>query len=321
MSTEIEDFLSKVNVETDWQPTPELMMEVFSLISDSVLTENSYSRSDSSGYTRKIINPDIILWHWKNSKVNRSKTIERLMAWYRHTDYYSGYRNGIGEENLSSIRKILSSSWNELPEDSTSVAVQSLRVSISSLLQDPSMKIDFAQKLMEANLAGNRELSSFWTREGMERSRDPAFFSMAWAKVDRQKGYTDARNNIIHSAGKCHYFPSSIIEDLISGGHNKNRGAVISVMIDKIEDNKRYIQRTAISEEEKTIRTNYIDYCQSILAKFVSCEDYHIQSRLIPHLKREDLIFAAPVASKLGLGNLVDRYMNPGSHEEKRYRY
>jgi hypothetical protein len=321
MSSEIEALLSSVNVKTDWQPTPELMLEVFSIISDSVLSENSYSRSDSSNYTRKIINPDIILWHWQTSKVNRSKTIERLISWYRHTDYYSGFRSGIGEDNKSSIKSILSATWDVLPEDSTSAAVQGLRVSISSLLQDPSMEINFAQKLMEANLAGNKELAQFWTREGMDKSKDPAFFSMAWARVDRQKGYTDARNHIIHSASKCYIFPESIIDDLTSGGHNKNRSSLINIMIDKIEDCKSYLSRVTLTEEEKEAKRKYILYCQSILAKFVSCEDHYIQQRLIPHLKREDLIFAAPVASKLGLGNLVDRYMNPGSYEEKRYRY
>jgi hypothetical protein len=322
MFEEIDAFLSKVNVEVDWQPTPELMMEIFSTVADSVLSEDRYHRYDSGPYTNKIINPNVILWHWQNSKVSRYKTIKRLANWYNHTDWHNGYRAGIGEDNISAIRSILASSWNELPEDSTSVAVQELRILISLVLKDPSMEINFAQKLMESNLAGNRDLSTFWTREGMERSKDPAFFSMAWSRVERQKGYTDARDSVIRAASKCRIFPESIIDDLTSGGHNKNRLSLVGIMVNKIEDARHTLSRTnGLTEELRLANTQYVEYCQSILAKFVSCDDYSIQQRLIPFLKREDLIFAAPTAAKLGLGNLVDRYMNPESYEQKRYRY
>jgi len=321
MSQDIDLLLSRVNVETDWQPTPEVMLEIFSLISNSVLSEERYFRFDQSAYASKIVNSNVIFWHWQNSKMSRYKTITRLISWYQYTDWQNGSRVGIGEDNLAAIRSILTASWNELPDDSDSVNVHGLRILISSVLKDPSMQIDFTQKLMEANLAGNTELARFWTREGLETSKDPAFFSMAWSRVERQKGYTDARDAIIRAAAKCQIFPEAIIEELTSGGHNKNRASLINIMINKIEESRNILTRHIITEEKKAEHNSQIEYCQSILAKFVSCEDYNIQHRLIPFLKREDLIFAAPVASKLGLGNLVDRYMNPSSYQEKRYRY
>ena len=101
--------------------------------------------------------------------------------------------------------------------------------------------------------------------------------------------------------------------------------SVIHVVIEKIKKSKRIVEDLsrfgAKDNPQKILEEDNIKYCQSVLAKFVGCEDFYIQQIMIPYLRREDLIFAAPVASKLGLQRLLDQYMNGVGVDSKNYSY
>jgi hypothetical protein len=175
---------------------------------------------------------------------------------------------------------------------------------------------------LEASLSGNTSLFSLWRNGGIESSTDPAFYSLLWAKVERGRGYTDVKSEIISASGRCKYLPDSIINDLTSGGHNKNRAALIRVLISKIDQTRNNIERNKNSVLVPDWN-EYISYCQKTMAKFSSCEDYDVLRSMIPYLKKEDLVFVAPAAAAVGLQQLVDRFMNPDSYQDnyRRYRY
>jgi hypothetical protein len=317
-SDELQSLVKDLSFETDWVPSQEILMAVFfSAASDSVFNSRYYRSEETSSF-KKILCPEIFPWFW-NQSPDKIAVFTRLLELYNHQGYNSGYRNGIGEQNKQAIKNIVDAVWDILPEDSTSSAIQSFRVAIARAFSDKI--INWTDKLLEASLSNDRPLFDLWKKNGMEISSDPSFYSFLWSKVERGRGYTDVKSEVIHAAAKCRFLPEAIINDLISGGHNKNRSALIRVLTNKIDDARQNIERNKDSPAVSIWNEN-IAYCQTTMAKFSSCEDYDVLRAMIPYLKREDLVFVAPAAAKIGLQQFIDRYMNPGSYQENyRYRY
>ena len=319
-SEEINSFLSQVEVKTDWEPSLELMKTVFAATTKSLLGENErwYRREESNTFTALMV-PNVLTWYW-NISPNKETFFNRLFELYSHRSYGGPFEKGIPQTLKDEIRSIFSAAWDILPSESESQDVQTLRIRISETI--PEKKIDYTERLLQSSISGNKSLFEFWSRNGREYSTDPAFYSMVWAKIERSKGYTDQRSSLIHSAQKCKRFPEQIIVDLTSGGHNKNKGDVITVAVGKIEELKRRVANNKALEEHLSPD---ISYWQSILAKFTSCDDYYLIQKMMPHMRREDLIFLAPAAATAGLGSLIEKYMNPEAypdfHRSKSYRY
>lgn len=316
---ELQSLMRDIRFETDWVPSQETLMAVFfSAASDCVFTSRYYRSEETSSFKR-ILCPEIFPWFWNQSS-DKVAVFNRLLELHNHSSYNGGYRNGIGEQNKEAIKKIVDAVWDILPEDSTSTAIQSFRVAIVRHFSDK--KINWTEKILEASLSNDDSLFQLWKRSGMDSSSDPAFYSFLWSKVERGRGYTDVKSDIIQSSAKCRFLPESIINDLVSGGHNKNRSAVVRVLINKIDEARNNIERNKNSPAVSIWEQN-VAYCQATLAKFSSCEDYDVLRSMIPYMKREDLIFVAPAAAKLGLQQHVDRFMNPDSYQDnyRRYRY
>jgi hypothetical protein len=325
MPDSVLDLLSKINYSTTWVPDQDLMYGVFSSVAHSSLSspERTYREEDSSTFPL-MMNNDVLLWFWDSFPAERERYLSRLIYLYTYTKWnrQSGSHQPIlGQSQRELIARICTDSFDALPGDSDSLDIQSLRVRLCSLPINRS--IDYAAKLMGANLSANKTMAEFWCRVGMERSKDPSFYSMAWSKIERCPGYTDRRSSVIDAASKCPDFPESIINDLINSGHQKNRSSLINVFTSRINHQNDLILTYKYQHDENLKKTalEEIRYCQSVLAKFAGCEDVYIQQRLIPYLRREDLIFAAPTASKLGLQNILDRYMNGTEEVRASYRY
>jgi len=315
---ELQAIMNEIRFQSDWTPSHETLMAVFfSAASDSIFSSRYY-RSEETSCFNKVLCPEIFPWFW-NQASDKVSVFNRILEIYCYRRYSGDYQSGIGEANKLAIKRIADAVWDALPEDSQSASIQSLRVSISRVLSDK--QINWTDKLLESSLSGDSSLFSLWRREGMERSTDPAFYSLLWAKVERGRGYTDVKSEIIQASGKCKHLPETIINDLISGGHNKNRSALVRVLISKIDETRRLIERVPNSDLMPEWN-EYISYCQKTMAKFSSCEDYDILRNMIPYLKREDLVFVAPAAATLGLQQHLDRYMNPEAYRDTyRYRY
>lgn len=325
MPDSILDFLSNINYSTTWVPDQELMYKVFSSISHSSLSspERLYREEEGSTFPL-LMNNDVLLWFWDSFPAERERYLSRLIYLYTYTKYSwksNSHQAVVGQSQRELIARICTDSFDALPGDSDRIEIQTLRVSLCSLPINRS--IDYAAKLMEANLSADRSMAEFWHRVGMERSKDPAFYSMAWSKIERSVGYTDRRSIVIDSAAKCPDFPESIINDLINSGHSKNRSSLINVFISRIcnLNHKIDTQEYRNNEDLKKTALEDVRYCQSVLARFAGCEDAYIQQKLIPYLRREDLIFAAPTASRLGLQKLIDRYMNGVEEVRTNYCY
>jgi hypothetical protein len=325
MPDSILNLLSKINYSTTWVPDQELMYKVFSSVAHGGLSspERLYREEEGSTFPL-LMNNDVLLWFWDSFPAEREKYLSRLIYLYTYTKYSwqsRSHQGVVGQSQRELITRICTDSFDALPGDSDNLETQTLRVSLCSLPINRS--IDYAAKLMEANLSANKTMAEFWYRVGMERSKDPSFYSMAWAKIERSVGYTDRRSSVIDCASKCPDFPESIISDLINSGHHKNRSSLISVFISRLDNlnNKVDTLEYRNNEELKNTALEDIRYCQSVLARFAGCEDVYIQQKLIPHLRREDLIFAAPTASRLGLQKLLDRYMNGVEEVKTNYRY
>ena len=270
------------------------------------------------------MNNDVLLWFWDSFPAERERYLSRLIYLYTYTKYSwksNSHQTIVGQSQRELIARICTDSFDALPGDSDNLEIQTLRVSLCSLPINRS--IDYAAKLMEANLSANSSMTEFWRRVGMERSKDPAFYSMAWSKIERCVGYTDRRSFVIDCASKCPDFPESIINDLINSGHHKNRSCLIGVFTSRINNQNDLINTYKYQHDEDLKKTalEEIRYCQSVLARFAGCEDVYIQQKIIPYLRREDLIFAAPTASKLGLQKLLDRCMNGVEEVKTSYRY
>lgn len=326
MSGSISEILSTINYGTSWTPDQDLMTKIFISAARNTFScdDRSYYRNEDSPTFNLFMDEKIIYWFWDTFPAEREKYLVKLMQFFNYEKYDYTTRKSkpvMSPDEKVAITKIFTDCFDTIPDGSDTTLGQDLRISLSSMPINRS--IDYAAKMMQANLSGDKTLVYYWSRMGMDRSRDPAFFSMAWAKIERSQGYTDRRTNVIRAAAQCSDFPEEIITDLIGAGHNKNRSALISVFTERIaEANRRkdlYANRNIQSVQEDC--ANKIRYCQSVLAKFVGCDDYGIMQQLIPYLRREDLIFAAPTAAKLGLQKLLDRHMNGVEEKAQNYRY
>lgn len=316
---ELQPLVSGIHFPTDWVPSQETLMAVFFASASDTIFSSRYYRSEESSSFKKILCPEIFPWFW-NQATDKVSVFNRLLELYNYRHYAGNYQAGIGEDNKQSIKMIVDAVWEVLPEDSQSLSVQSLRVNIARIF--PDKKIDWTAKILEASLSNNTSLFRLWRETGMETSSDPAFYSFLWSKVERGRGYTDVKSGIISASKRCKYLPESIINDLTTSGHNKNRSTLISVLINKIDETRNTIERNKNSVLIPEWN-EYISYCQKTMTKFSSCEDYDVLRAMIPYLKREDLVFVAPAAAKVGLQQLIDRFMNPDSYQEnyRRYRY
>ena len=328
MTKSVSEFFSAVNYPSSWIPDQELLLKIFSCTAKSCfgLSGGYVYREEDSEVFPHLMNEDVILWIWNSFPDRRQDLLTKLTTVSSYTKYNRNtreYDSAATEAQRNLIKKISTDCYDSLPESSESILINQAKVSLLSFVSD--RKIDFAAKMMETGLMGNKPLLDFWHKTGMEKSSDPAFFTMAWSKIVRGKGYTDHRSLVINAAARCDFFPESIISDLIDSGHNKNRMSVIHVFIEKIKKSKRILEDLsrfgAKDNPQKILEEDNIKYCQSVLAKFVGCEDFYIQQIMIPYLRREDLIFAAPVASKLGLQRLLDQYMNGVGVDSKNYSY
>jgi len=319
--SQLKDILSTVSVDSDWQPDHQTLMDLFKASAKSIFCDNNsyYTRGERGNEFAILMNPNALAWTWNNFYDNRGSIFELYCRYYTWSDYYSPkFKNGIGAENKEFIKGILTDVWNKLPDDSDSVEIKQAKVNISTLLDDPNFEIDYTKRLTQAYIENNKENVRFWTDSGLARSKDSDFYSMVWSRIERSKGYTDKRDHIISSAEKCSVFPEDIISELVSSGHAKNKQSVVRIFTRRIEETKR------LSLPDEMI-TERIAYPQSVIGKFASCEDYGVQQMILPHLKRQDLMFAAPVASKLGLNRLVEQCIarKDGDYSDwkGRYRY
>ena len=322
MSDSISSILSSINYGTSWTPDQDLTLEIFTSVARSTLLGRGSSYLDSNSPIYSLMMKEkIIYWIWDTMPAEREVFLSRLMRDFGSQIYdYQSRKSAplmLPPEKEASI-KIFTDCFDAIPDDVESQTFQELRVHLSCMPINRS--IDYAAKIMEANLSGNKTMVDFWVRVGVDYSKDPAVFSMAWSKIERSQGYTDRRSHLIRVAAKCQDYPETIIRDLIDAGHNKNRSALISVFTERISNAKKRMyayckDSNSLKEEcEEEIR-----YCQSVLAKFVGCEDYGIMQQLIPNLRREDLIFAAPTAAKLGLQRLLDKHMNGVDSQSRHY--
>ena len=319
--SQLKDILSTVSVESNWQPDHETLMALFTAsVKTTFCDSNSYySRGERGNEFAILMNPNALAWAWNNFSENRTGIFGLYCRYYTWTDYYSAkFKNGIGSENKKFIETLFSEIWDKLPDDSDSVEIKQAKVTISTLLSGPKFTIDYTKRLTQAYIENNKENVRFWMDSGLSSSVDPAFYSMVWSRIERSKGYTDKRSNVIGCAEKCPIFPEDIISELISSGHAKNKQSLVRIFVNKIEEAKRL----SIPDE---VITERISYPQSVIGKFASCDDYGVQQMILPHLRRQDLMFAAPVASGLGLNRLVEQCIarKDGDYSEwkSRYRY
>jgi hypothetical protein len=296
------------------------MIAVFNATAKGMLAESErwYRREDSSSFPL-IASPNVLTWFWNISE-NKEAYLGRLFDIYSYRSYGGPFTNGMNQTVKDEIRSLVFKAWEALPDDSESQTIQGFRIRISQIF--PEKKIDFTEKLLRASISADKASFDFWSRNGREVSTDPTFYSMIWSKIERSKGYTDQRSSVIQAAGKCKTFPEQIINDLTAGGHNKNKGDVINVAIEHISKIKNRIGR---DNNLKSLLAADISYWQSVLAKLVSCDDHYLIQKMIPNMRREDLIFLAPAAAAVGLAPLLEKYMNPEAypdfHRDRSYRY
>lgn len=133
----------------------------------------------------------------------------------------------------------------------------------------------------------------------MESSTDPEFYSLVWSHLSRGSGYTDQRNEIISASSKATSVPTQIIEDLLVGGHKKNKVGLIRTVIgriDKITEKYRYNNGEHSKEDADNIA-----YHKSILARFASVEDHDVQRNILPYLTKQDFILLLQLPPRLDL--------------------
>lgn len=310
---EMDHILSAITFDKGWTPDAKLMSDVFSIISEQYLISSPIQyQYEESGLFKMLIDPKMIYWAWNTFPNQRHSFLLKLISHYSRRQYVNGnYISTLQAESKQAIIDISTVCFDATPDDSNEIPLQELRIKIISALSI-DRHIDFAGKFMFANLSKDRNLSDFWFRNGIEHSRDPNFYSMAWSKIDRSPGYVDKRDAVIHAATKCDFYPESIIGDLVSSGHAKNKLSLITKIANKVITIERKIGLYVVDSELKQNLKEAVLRHKMTLGRFVGCDDYNIQRQIIPHLTREDLIFAAPIASGLGLNSLIEKYMGLG---------
>lgn len=309
MSGTIDEFLKSVTFEVDWTPSAEDMMEIFMAASRNYIAESSshgYRDQEKVFLNLLLKNDQIFYWVWNKFPDSRKSTISSLITLHRNNGTYYGPKLTPG--NVASIMQIVSASYDSIDKDADDIECQRFRVELARLLKK---NIDFKAAYFEANLLKNDSLANFWKNSGLENSNDPEFYSLIWSHITRGSGYTNERNNVIVASSKATSVPPRIVEDLIAGGHSKNKLQLIRVVIGRMDGitNKYRYTNAQYSQED----SENIDYHKSILARFASSEDYDVQRVILPYLSKQDFVFAAPIASKLGLGSLVERIMKQNS--------
>ena len=309
MSNTLNEFLEKVTFESDWSPSIEDMMEIYSEASKSYIADSlnrGYRDQEKIFLNLLVKNNQVFHWVWNRFPDKRSNTVSTLVSYYKNSGTYYGPK--LTPENITTILGIISAAYEAIDPNSDNLECQTLRVELSKILKK---SIDFKANYFESHLLKNDSMSNFWRRSGMESSTDPEFYSLIWSHLARGSGYTDQRNEIISASAKATSVPSQIIEDLLTGGHRKNKVQLIRVVIGRIDNITGKYRYTNGEHSEEDVAN--INYHKSILARFASVEDYDVQRNIIPYLTKQDFIFAAPIAAKLGLGGLVERIMKQNS--------
>jgi hypothetical protein len=309
MSNTLNEFLEKVTFDSDWTPSIEDMMEIYSEASKVFIADSlnrGYRDQDKAFLNLLIKKNDVFYWVWNKFVNRRSYAVASLVSFYKNNG--SHYSVRLAPENIATIIEIISAAYDAINPNTDDLECQRLRVDLSKILKKP---IDFKANYFESHLLKNGSMANFWKSSGMENSTDPEFYSLVWTHLSRGSGYTDQRNEIISASGKATSVPTKIIEDLLVGGHKKNRVQLVRVIIGRIENitNKYRYGNSERSEED----IKSIDYHKSILARFASIEDYDVQRNILPYLTKQDFIFAAPIAAKIGLGTYVERIMKQNS--------
>lgn len=244
---EISNALSSVNIETDWRPDSDMLNRLFEITSNQVFAGlGSYQvyREDSEVYGF-FMTKNPMIWFWNQTK-NRRDFIERLIsAYHAKSNNYggkSGFR-GMASEDQAAIATIVQRVYDALPLKSENPDLQRFRI---NLLRVPiGRSIDFTSELREAiflsSLSLDKTITTFWVGEGKTRSKDPAFFGLCWNRIERSKGYVDARNEIISYAAAADHFPEVMINDLSTADHSSNKISICRQIAIKIDGNKNLI--------------------------------------------------------------------------------
>ncbi len=314
MSDVINDYFQNIQFENSWFPSQNFLESIFSTAATQICGSDGYYREENTPLYPLLLSENLFFWVWNSSPNKRHDILKKIISLYNTKRSYYNSKDLLSSEQRADVINIATACFDALPEDSELRVVQDLRVSLSQLPID--RKIDYTKKYMESSLSSNGTLSSYWRGVGLDNSKDPVFYATVWAKQERCQGYTDVRSMIIEAASKCEDFPEQIISDLVSGGHIKNKLSLIRVFIGKIDAIKSFEARNKIS-----VPSPKIDQYRSVLARFSSIEDYSVQKAILPYLSKESLVFAAPIASKLGLGGLLDRVMRGESEDPRGYRY
>lgn len=320
MSKEVNKYFSEITFESDWRPSESEMIQVFkAVVKNHLAPSNGYIyREEERGTFDIAVTKDTMRWFWNNFPEDRYLALNKFISLYNYSRYDSfQFKNiHLPEEQKKEILNIVETCWDAIPEDTQSIDVLNMKISMLSI--PVNRKISFTSKLMEANLSGNPSIADFWKRHGLDKSKDPSFYSMVWSKVGRKVGYTDERNGIINAASKCDSFPESIINDLASAGHVKNKYALCAILannIYKIREKHAYNKSTSAEVDPELVKN------QILIAKFASSDDYSILNLIIPVLRKQDLVFAAPAAARHGLQRQLDKYMNSMEQDSHNSRY
>lgn len=306
---QINEALQRADFETSWEPDLDLVSRIFNITTyESFFSTNGFNRIEDQDVFKALISPDVIYWVWNKYKSKRYELLHRFIQFYNYKKYINGYyTNVLPSQCREAIESIATRCFDSLSEESDSKLLHELRIKLSALSINRS--IDYAKHLMLANLSSNQSMITLWTDVGMAGSKDPSFFSMIWSKIDRSPGYVDKRDLVIQSASRCDYFPESIINELATSGHTKNKVTLLTEIVRRIEIRERMIKSSTYVDNSKENVMAQILSLKLILGRFAGVNDYLVQLKIIPHLRMEDLVFAAPIASKLGINRLVESRM------------
>lgn len=265
-----------------------------------VKEDYSYSRV----MNKLAINKKLFPFIWNKFPKQRSNLVNRLIS-AREEDIPFGFKRGVSIIISSELERIFNEGTKDIYGPKFREVCAWHRINMSNVI---SPNFDYLQEIESLDTEKDYKVIDLWLNKGLRSSKDKRFYEFCWKSIKRSPGSSDKKMGLIDRMSSNDVSSEAILEEVAKRGTKRVKRKMVEDLSRKIADDqwnigsiKRQHRGENIPEEYQNKIENVtkrIDKRQSELMLFVDCDDREVISSMIGSIKKEDLTWLIPAASK-----------------------
>ena len=289
-----------ITLNNTFVPDQSFYESFFERASSIVVSWEPYSRVMS----KLVINKKLFPFIWNSFPKQRKDLVNRLVG-AREEDIPFEFKRGVSIIISSELERISNEGSESVYGLKFRETCAFYRISMAHII---SSNFDYLHEIECLDSEKDYKIIDLWLNKGMRSSKDKRFYEFCWKSIKRSPGSSDKKMGLIERMSSNDVSSESILKEVAKRGTKRVKRKMVEDLARKISDEqwnissiKRRCRGGDIPEEYQNKIENgikRIDKRQSELMLFVDCDDREVISSMIGSIRKEDLTWLIPAASK-----------------------